>query len=147
MNYWLLDTHLLLWAAAGDERLPEWVIRRLNEPATHPLFSAASIWEIVIKSSLGRKDFKVDASVLRRGLLDNGYEELPITSTHTLGVAKLPDHHRDPFDRILAAQAIEEGIELLTADDLLAKYPGPITLLQIQTRQSKPRKSPTGRSK
>lgn len=73
MNYLLLDTHLLLWAAAGDRRLPEWVVRRRNDPETHPLFSAASIWEIVIKSSLGREDFKVDASVLRRGLLDNGY--------------------------------------------------------------------------
>lgn len=130
MNYLLLDTHLLLWAAAGDQRLPEWVNRRLNDPDTHPLFSAASIWEIVIKSSLGRKDFKVDASVLRRGLLDNGYEELPITSTHTLEVARLPDLHRDPFDRILVAQAIEEGIELLTADDRLAKYPGPITVVK-----------------
>lgn len=130
MNYLLLDTHLLLWAAVGDRRLPEWVIRRLNDPDTHPLFSAASIWKIVIKSSLGRKGFKVDASVLRRGLLDNGYEELPITSTHTLQVARLPDLHRDPFDRILAAQAIEEGIELLTADELLARYPGPITLVK-----------------
>ena len=130
MSYWLLDTHLLLWAAVDDQRLPEWVIRRLNDPDTHPLFSVASIWEIVIKSSLGRKDFKVDASVLRRGLLDNGYEELPMTSTHTLGVSRLPDHHRDPFDRILAAQAIEEGIELLTADERLARYPGPIILVK-----------------
>lgn len=130
MNYLLLDTHVLLWAAEGSPKLPEWVVRRLEDPATRPLFSAASIWEIVIKSSLGRGDFKVDAAVLRRGLLDNGYDELPITSAHTLEVSRLPDHHRDPFDRILAAQAIEEGIELMTADELLAKYPGPITLVK-----------------
>ena len=129
MNHLLLDTHLLLWTAAGDARLPEGITRRLNDERTQPLFSAASIWEVVIKSSLGRSDFKVDASVLRRGLVDNGYKELPITSAHTLAVAQLPDHHRDPFDRILAAQANEEGIELLTADRILATYPGPITIV------------------
>lgn len=128
MNHVLLDTHLLLWAASGGEQLPEGVIQRLNDENTQPLFSAASIWEVVIKSGLGRKDFNVDAAMLRRGLLDNGYQELPITSAHTLAVGRLPDLHRDPFDRILAAQANEEGIELLTADKTLASYPGPITL-------------------
>ena len=128
MNHLLLDTHLLLWAAAGDAKLPGDVIQRLNDENTRPLFSAASIWEVVIKSGLGRKDFNVDAAMLRRGLLDNGYQELPITSTHTLAVGRLPDLHRDPFDRILAAQANEEGVELLTADKRLAAYPGPITL-------------------
>ena len=128
MNHLLLDTHLLLWAAAGDAKLPEDVIQRLNDENTRPLFSAASIWEVVIKSGLGRKDFNVDAAMLRRGLLDNGYQELPITSAHTLAVGRLPDLHRDPFDRILAAQANEEGVELLTADKRLAEYPGPITL-------------------
>ena len=128
MNHLLLDTHLLLWAAAGDVKLPEDVIQRLNDENTRPLFSAASIWEVVIKSGLGRKDFNVDAAMLRRGLLDNGYQELPITSAHTLAVGRLPDLHRDPFDRILAAQANEEGVELLTADKRLAGYPGPINL-------------------
>ena len=129
MSHVLLDTHLLLRAAAGDEQLPDAVVTRLDDEKTQPLFSAASIWEIVIKAGLGRKDFTVDASLLRRGLLDNGYQELPITSAHTLGVGKLPNLHRDPFDRILAAQANEEGIELLTADKTLAAYPGPITLV------------------
>jgi PIN domain nuclease of toxin-antitoxin system len=127
MNHVLFDTHLLLWAAAGDPRLPEVAAQRLQDEKTQPLFSAASIWEIVIKGGLGREDFRVDASLLRRGLLDNGYQELPITSAHTLGVGRLPDHHRDPFDRILAAQANEEGIELLTSDQTLPSYPGPIT--------------------
>lgn len=129
MNHVLLDTHLLLWAASGDPKLPESVIQRLDDENTQPLFSAASIWEVVIKSGLGRKDFKVDAAMLRRGLLDNGYQELPINSAHTLAVGDLPDLHRDPFDRILAAQANVEGIELLTADKHLAAYPGPITLV------------------
>jgi len=127
VNHLLLDTHLLLWAATDDERLPASVTQRLEDENLTPLFSAASIWEVVIKTALGRRDFRVDAAVFRRGLLDNGYQELPITSAHTLGVAKLPDLHRDPFDRIMAAQANEEGIELLTTDRTLAKYPGPIT--------------------
>jgi len=129
LNHLLLDTQLLLWAAAADARLPAGVIQRLDDRTIQPLFSAASIWEVVIKSGLGRTDFKVDASLFRRGLMDNGYQELPITSAHTLAVARLPDLHRDPFDRILAAQANEEGIELLTADQRLAGYPGPITLV------------------
>ena len=129
MNHVLLDTHLLLWAAAGGERLSDGVVQRLDDENTQPLFSAASIWEIVIKTGLGRKDFNVDAAMLRRGLLDNGYQELPITSAHTLAVGRLPNLHRDPFDRILAAQANDEGIELLTADKILATYPGPITLV------------------
>ncbi len=130
MNRILLDTHLLLWAAAGGEQLSVDVVRRLEDDNTQPLFSAASIWEVVIKTGLGRKDFNVDAALLRRGLLDNGYQELSITSAHTLAVGRLPDLHRDPFDRILAAQANEEGIELLTADRTLATYPGPITLVE-----------------
>ena len=125
----LLDTHLLLWAAAGNEQIPDQVRKRLVDEQVQPLFSAASIWEVVIKSALGRNDFKVNPARLRRGLLENGYQELPITSAHALAVSQLPDHHRDPFDRILAAQANEEGVELLTADVTLAAYPGPITLV------------------
>ena len=129
MSHVLLDTQLLLWAAAGDEQLPDAIVTRLEDEETQPLFSAATLWETVIKAGLGRKDFTVDASMLRRGLLDNGYQELPITSAHTLGVGKLPNLHRDPFDRILAAQANEEGVELLTTNKTLAAYPGPITLV------------------
>ncbi|MGJ3502444.1 type II toxin-antitoxin system VapC family toxin, partial [Piscirickettsia salmonis] len=79
-----------------------------------------------IKNSLGRKDFKVEPHLLRRGLLDNGYTELPITSEHAVGVSALPDIHKDPFDRILIAQATAEGFTLITADGLVAQYPGPI---------------------
>ena len=129
MKHLLLDTHLLLWAADGSEQLSDDTIERLEDEKVQLLFSAASIWEVVIKSGLGRADFNVDAALLRRGLLDNGYQELPITSAHAVAVGRLPNLHRDPFDQIIAAQANNEGIELLTADRVLADYPGPITFV------------------
>ncbi len=122
----LLDTHLLLWAAGSPDQLPPKARTMLEDPANELLFSAASLWEITIKRSLGRADFQVDARVLRRGLLDNGYLELPITSEHAVFIESLPTIHKDPFDRILVAQATVEGITLLTADVLVAQYPGPI---------------------
>ncbi len=122
----LLDTHVLLWAAGSPAQLPPDARAMLEDPDNELLFSAASLWEIAIKRSLGRADFQVDARVLRRGLLDNGYLELPITSEHTVFIDSLPPIHKDPFDRILIAQATVEGITLLTADALIAQYPGPI---------------------
>ena len=122
----LLDTHILLWAANEPERLSAQAIALLEDPDNELLFSAASLWEVSIKNSLGRDDFKVDARLLRRGLLDNGYIELPITSAHAVYVESLPAIHKDPFDRILIAQATAEGITLVTADAKVAKYPGPI---------------------
>lgn len=122
----LLDTHILLWAANEPERLSAQTIALLEDPDNELLFSAVSLWEVSIKNSLGRDDFKVDARLLRRGLLDNGYIELPITSSHAVYVESLPIIHKDPFDRILIAQATAEGITLVTADSMVAKYPGPI---------------------
>lgn len=122
----LLDTHLLLWAAGSPERLPLAARPLLEAPENQLLFSAVSLWEIAIKRGLGRSDFQVDPRVLRRGLLDNGYVELAITSEHTVSIDGLPPLHKDPFDRILVAQATVEGIILLTADALIAQYPGPI---------------------
>lgn len=90
------------------------------------MFSAASVWEVAIKSALGRDDFSVDPRVLRRALLDNGYVELAISGAHAAAVLDLPPIHRDPFDRLLVAQAQVEGIALLTADATVARYPGPI---------------------
>ena len=98
----------------------------IDNPNNELLFSAASLWEVAIKRGLGRKDFNVDARLLRRGLLDNGYSELPITSNHVVATESLPLIHKDPFDRILGAQATVEGITLLTIDSLVAEYPGPI---------------------
>lgn len=122
----LLDTHLLLWAAGSPGQLPATARILMEDLQNELLFSAASLWEIVIKRSLGRSDFQVDARVLRRGLLDNGYQELPITSEHAVFIDSLPLLHKDPFDRILVAQATVEGITLLTADVLVAQYPGPV---------------------
>ena len=122
----LLDTHILLWAAAEPERLSAAAHSLLDHPETEPVFSPASIWEVAIKRGLGRADFQVDPVLLRRGLLDNGYAELPITSEHAAGLASLPPIHKDPFDRMLVAQAIASGMELLTADGIVAQYPGPI---------------------
>jgi len=122
----LLDTHLLLWAAGSPDQLSAAARPLLEDPSNELLFSAASLWEIAIKRNLGRADFQVDARVLRRGLLDNGYQELVITAEHAVSIDSLPSIHKDPFDRILVAQATVEGITLLTADDLVAKYPGPV---------------------
>lgn len=122
----LLDTHVLLWAAGEPARLTPAARRLLNHADNDLLFSAASLWEIAIKRTLGREDFRVDPRVLRRGLLDNGYVELPITSEHAVGVDVLPPLHRDPFDRLLVAQALAEGVTLVTSDAQVARYPGAI---------------------
>src|ERR1700757_3805949 len=122
----LLDTHLLFWAGVEPERLSASARALIDDPANELFFSPASLWEVVLKSRLGRHDFKVDARLLRRGLLDNGYSELPIISDHVVTLESLPSLHQDPFDRILVAQATEEGITLLTTDSLVAQYPGPI---------------------
>jgi PIN domain nuclease of toxin-antitoxin system len=122
----LLDTHLLLWVAGEPGRVSAEARNLIDNPENELLFSAASLWEVVIKRGLGREDFKVDPRLLRRGLLDNGYGELPIASDHVVAIESMPRIHKDPFDRVLVAQAIVEGITLLTTDSLLAQYPGPI---------------------
>ena len=122
----LLDTHLLLWAAGQPERLPAAARELIDDANNQLMFSLASLWEVAIKSGLGRDDFRVDARLLRRGLLDNGYDELAITGEHAVAVAALPPIHKDPFDRLLVAQSAVEGILLLTTDTLVAQYPGPV---------------------
>lgn len=127
----LLDTHILLWAAAEPARLSSEATTLISNNDNCLYFSAASIWEVVIKNGLGRSDFYVDPHLLRRGLEDNGYLELPISSRHTLAVSHLPDLHKDPFDRILVAQAEAEGFLLLTSDEdeMVRQYPGPVRLV------------------
>ena len=122
----LLDTHLLLWAAGQSHRLPAAARELVCDPENDLLFSVASLWEIAIKRGLGRADFQVDPRVLRRGLLDNGYGELAIAGEHAMAVEGLPPIHKDPFDRMLVAQAQVEGVTLLTMDATLVMYPGPI---------------------
>lgn len=125
----LLDTHILLWAAAGSDRLPDAARRLIEDRSTLLLFSAASLWEIAIKSSLRRDDFQIDAKLLYRGLLDSGYVELPVTGSHAAAITSLPPIHRDPFDRILVAQAVTEHLTLVTADETVARYSAAIRLV------------------
>jgi PIN domain nuclease of toxin-antitoxin system len=122
----LLDTHLLLWAAEDSARLPKAARDLIADPGNALLFSAASLWEIAIKRGLGRDDFDVEPRLFRRALLDNGYEELAVTSEHAVSVESLPPIHKDPFDRLLIAQALVEGITLVTADERIGEYSGPI---------------------
>lgn len=125
----LLDTHLLLWAAGEPKRLSKAARGLLENETNKLLFSAASLWEIAIKRGLGREDFRVDPSLLRRGLLDNGYAELAITSEHAILLDSLPPLHQHPFDRMLVAQAMAEGVMLLTVDPVVARYPGPVRMV------------------
>lgn len=120
----LLDTHLLLWAAGQPERLSATARSLIENEENLLLFSAASLWEITIKSDLGRADFRVDPRLLRRALVDNGYLELPVTHRHVMSLKGLATLHRDPFDRMLVAQSIAEGIALVTTDPVVAQYEG-----------------------
>lgn len=122
----LIDTHLLLWSAGQSARLSPQARSLIGDLDNELLFSAASLWEIAIKAGLGRRDFRVDATRLRRGLLINGYGELAVTGEHAVAVTGLPAIHRDPFDRLLLAQSIVEGITLLTSDAVIAQYPAPV---------------------
>ncbi|MGN6592450.1 MAG: type II toxin-antitoxin system VapC family toxin [Terriglobales bacterium] len=125
----LPDTHLLLWGAVAPERLSA-VARRLMNDEGHELsFSAASLWEVAIKVGLGKRDFTTGPERLRDHLLDNGYLELAVTGRHAIAVAGLPPIHKDPFDRLLLAQALVEDITLLTVDARLAQYPVPVRLV------------------
>jgi PIN domain nuclease of toxin-antitoxin system len=127
----LPDTHLLLWSADADHpgRLPSTAAAIMANPANDLYFSAASIWEVSIKRGLGRRGLVVDPHALYLGLLDNGYIELKISSVVSFGVLTLPHIHKDPFDRLLIAQAAFEDCLLLTADPTIAKYPGQIRLV------------------
>lgn len=122
----LLDTQILLWAAGQPRRLSAPARKLLNDPRHTLVFSAASLWEIAIKNTLGREDFQVEPRLLRRGLLDNGYVELAVTSQHAVGIDGLLPLHKDPFDRLLLSQALCEGITLVTTDAQLARHDGPI---------------------
>jgi PIN domain nuclease of toxin-antitoxin system len=126
----LLDTHLLLWSSGTfsgpTSPMPPAADALIDDEANTLCFSPASIWEVAIKKAQGRADFQADPHALRRALLDNGYVELPITSEHAASVVFLPPIHKDPFDRLLIAQARIEGVVLLTADAKVARYDGPI---------------------
>lgn len=122
----LLDTHILLWAASDPARLSSAARDAIESEDNVLHFSTACLWEIVIKRSLKRADFTVDANLLRRGLIDGAYVELPIQGHHVLAVAGLPAIHRDPFDRIQIAQAKVDGMIFITADAGLKPYGEPV---------------------
>ena len=122
----LVDTHLLLWAAGEPQKLSKKARRLLDDSDSQLWFSAASLWEVALKHGLGRKDFRVEPRRLRRGLIDNGWRELTISSEHAVATLDLPPLHKDPFDRMLVAQAQVEGLALVTSDELVARYNGNI---------------------
>ncbi len=125
----LLDTHILLWAAAEPERLSKVAAALIEDTENELFFSAASLWEIAIKTSRGHADFRVDTGLVRGGLLDNGYAELPVTGAHAAAIASLPPIHKDPFDRMLVAQATVERLTLVASDPVVAKYPCSVRLV------------------
>jgi PIN domain nuclease of toxin-antitoxin system len=127
---YLLDTHILLWAAGEPHRLSGRARMLLADPHNTLVFSAASIWEVSIKSALGSDAFHVSSAVLRRGLLEAGYQELEISSAYAVAVGELPPLHRDPFDRMLVAQSRVEGLTLLTRDKQVAAYGAPVSLFE-----------------
>ncbi len=118
----LLDTHIVLWAAGQPEKLSESARTLLTTPENALFFSVASMWEIVIKRGLGRDDFKVNSRRLRKMLIANGYNELSVDAEHVFTVETLPLRHKDPFDRLLLAQAKTEGMLLLTVDASVLQY-------------------------
>jgi PIN domain nuclease of toxin-antitoxin system len=124
----LLDTHLLIWAAGASQRLSRQALGLILDPANALHFSVASVWEVAIKAPLARDRSFPEAAVLRRGLLQNDYVEVPITAQHALAAGALPPHHGDSFDRMLIAQAQAEGLILLTADVKLAAYGAAVRL-------------------
>lgn len=125
----LIDTHLLIWGAVAVQKLPPAAVTLMSDPDNQLHFSIASLWEIAITFAQGRPDFTVDPAPFRAGLLANGYLELPVEGRHCLAIPTLPPVHGDPFDRMLVAQAMTEGMQLLTADRRVAEYGGPVRMV------------------
>lgn len=121
MNH-LLDTHILLWALVDPHKLPGPMRRLLEDSGNRVWFSTASIWEIAIKHSLGRDDFPVEPATIWKAARETGLEELAVTAEHAVGVDALPWLHRDPFDRLLVAQARAAGMKLLSLDPDVNAY-------------------------
>lgn len=121
MNY-LLDTHVLLWTLIDPNKVPQAMRQVIEDTENRVWFSAASIWEIAIKHSLGRADFPVEPAIIWKAARETGLEELAVTAEHSVGVDTLPWLHRDPFDRLLVAQARSAGMNLLSLDAHVTAY-------------------------
>lgn len=124
MKY-LLDTHFILWLPIGVRGLTRTAQKLIVDPANEFLFSVASLWEIALKRARYR-NFAYEPREIRRSMLENGYIEIPINSSHVFALDSLAPIHQDPFDRLLIAQAMIEQVTLLTVDATIAQYPGPI---------------------
>jgi PIN domain nuclease of toxin-antitoxin system len=118
----LLDTHVLLWTLGAPERLGNALSAAIKSPDNDVMFSAVSIWEIAIKSALRKDDFQVAPEEILAAAIESGFTELPVRSAAAVQVARLPAHHRDPFDRLLIAQAMTEPATFYTADSQLEIY-------------------------
>jgi PIN domain nuclease of toxin-antitoxin system len=125
----LLDTHVLLWTVAASRRLPKDARRAIEDGENDVFYSAASLWEVAIKSALRRRDFRIDLEAFAAALPEAGFEELPVRASHAIALTRLPPVHRDPFDRMLIAQAISEPLVLMTTDAVLARYPAPVRIV------------------
>lgn len=117
----LLDTHALLWWLADDRRLPTPCRSALAEPANDVFVSAASVWEMAIKASIGKLELPKGRN-LAKLVTDSGFAEMSVTTAHAAGVLELPLHHSDPFDRLLIAQAIAESLTIATSDSVFGEY-------------------------
>jgi PIN domain nuclease of toxin-antitoxin system len=125
----LLDTHVLLWAVAASRRLPKSARALIQDQENEVFYSAASVWEVSIKAGLRRSDFEIDVEQFHASLPQAGFSEMPVRAAHSVAVSKLPGLHRDPFDRMLVAQALLEPLVLVTNDEFLAKYPAPVRMI------------------
>ena len=130
----LLDTHILLWALHDPGRLDDGTRDLLEDPRQEVMFSAASIWEIAIKARLGQPDFAIRPEQVARAARLTGFTELAIAADDAARVADLPLHHRDPFDRLLVAQALAAPMHLYTADPALPPYSELVHLVEGTAR-------------
>jgi PIN domain nuclease of toxin-antitoxin system len=119
----LLDAHTFIWWDSEPERLSPRVLALLNDESNTPYISVVNIWEIQIKSSIGKMSLHQSLENIVRSFAESDIPFLPITTSHVLALKRLPDHHRDPFDRILIAQALVEGMTLISKDAIVAQYP------------------------
>lgn len=125
----LLDTHILIWSISESSRFSRLAKGLIGDPENQPLFSVVSLWEVAIKNAIGRVDSKRDVRWMRGLMLERGYEEITVVGAHAEAIDLLPPIHKDPFDRMLVAQAAAEGVLLLTADPVVARYAGPVRLV------------------
>lgn len=126
----LLDSHLLVWLVGASDRLPSAARDLIETPDNDIFFSSASIWELSIKYGSGKIGLELPPRMLHRVLIESDFKELAVTASHALEVDSLQQIHKDPFDRILIAQAMSEGMLLLTSDEAIAQYNGPIRLVR-----------------